>query len=112
MKEYIQTGSLFSSSDEISVYEFFFTNKGQERGDLIHTWKYQDIVDVIEADDIVEEVDHFGFKIHHVKCEINNNKKEWKVIYSVYRSGFMGGGTIEIEDMDIKIRDIKLKKLL
>ena len=114
MREFIQTGSLFESDEIIKVYKSSWANSDLLNGVVIQEWKSTDIIDLLKEENKLKEVADFGFKIHHVKCETNpyNNSKIWKVVYSVYRSSFMGGGTHEIEDMDIKIRDIKLRKIL
>jgi len=118
MEEYTLTGSLFESTEKIKVYTSSWNNSDINKV-LIQEWKSTDIIDLLKEEDKLKELAPLliwdvGFKIHHVKCEINpyNNSKIWKLVYSVYRSGSMGGGVHKIEDMDIKIRDIKLRKIL
>jgi hypothetical protein len=113
MKEFIQTGSLFTSDEKIKAYKVIW-GKSDISKEVIHEWYSNDIIDILKEENILKEVSDFGFKIHHIKCEINpyNNYKEWKIIYSVYRNGFMGGGTYEVQDLDIKIRDLKLRRIL
>jgi hypothetical protein len=115
MEEYTLTGSLFESTEKIKVYKVNWDNPDISKAEIIYEWLSNDIIDILREEDSFKEVSYFGFKIHHVKCEINplyNRSKNWKIIYSVYRNSFMGGGTYDIEDLDIKIRDIKLKRIL
>ncbi len=56
-----------------------------------------------------------GFKAYNVDFEMNGTNlidHRWKVSYSMYMAGGMGGGTWEYnEDLIAELRDIKIKGL-
>lgn len=97
-------GTLFESDEKIKVYK-------DNTDEIIYEWLSDDILNVLKEENF-KEVTGFGFKVHFIKCNEYNNSKLWKLTYSVFRSNFMGGGTHYIDDMNIKIRDIKLRNII
>lgn len=115
MARYIQTGTLFGLDDDkiYEVYEFHRTINGIERGDLVYKWRSKDIINMLEEYKLLDKINDFGFKILYISCDfVDKKERVWKITYSVHEPGYVKGSILIVQDMDIKMRDIKLKKLL
>ena len=127
METYSITGSLFGDDEAIVEVCLFEDLPFSEDYTVINHWRSGDIMDLIIEEGLMTEEERMFSKIVSVRVQrfyttdieglsLERPKakliNEYTVGVSRMTSYIMSGANYNIEDMDRKIRDIKLKRIL
>ena len=134
METYSITGSLFGDDDAIIDVCLFEDLPFSDEYSVINQWRAGDIMDLIVEEGLLKKEDRALSKVMSVRVsryytmdinqfiysiDCDDDFKPNTVLKSVYTVGvsrmtsyLMAGSNFEIEDMDRKMRDIKLKRIL
>ena len=127
METYSITGSLFGDDEAIVDVCLFEDLPFSDEHTVINHWRSGDIMDLIIEEGLMTEEERMFSKIVSVRVQrfyttdieglsLERPKakliNEYTVGVSRMTSYIMSGANYNIEDMDRKIRDIKLKRIL
>jgi len=129
METYSLTGTLFGDDEAIIDVCLFEDLPFSVEHTVINQWRAGDIMDLIVEEGLLKKEDRALSKVMSVRVsryytmDIETDydvdlepKASLKSIYTVgvsrMTSYLMAGSNFEIEDMDRKMRDIKLKRIL
>ena len=132
MKTYSITGSFFGDDEAIIDVCLFEDLPFSDEYSVINQWRAGDIMDLIVEEGLLKKEDRALSKVMSVRVsryytmdievfddDCDDDFKPNTVLKSVYTVGvsrmtsyLMAGSNFEIEDMDRKMRDIKLKRIL
>ena len=132
METYSITGSLFGDDDAIIDVCLFEDLPFSDEYSVINQWRAGDIMDLIVEEGLLKKEDRALSKVMSVRVsryytmdidalddDYNVDLKPTAVLKSVYTVGLSrftshisSGSNFEIKDMDQKIRDIKLNRIL
>jgi hypothetical protein len=127
METYSITGSLFGDDEAIVDVCLFEDLPFSEDYTVINQWRAGDIMDLIVEEGLLTKEERVFSKITSVRVQrfyttdveglsLEQPKakliNEYTVGLSRMTSHIMSGANFNIEDMDQKIRDIKLKRIL
>ena len=127
METYSITGTLFGDDEAIVDVCLFEDLPFSEDYTVINHWRAGDIMDLIVEEGLLTKEERVFSKITSVRVQrfyttdieglsLERPKakliNEYTVGVSKMTSHIMAGANYEIEDMDRKIRDIKLKRIL
>lgn len=132
METYSITGSLFGDDDAIIDVCLFEDLPFSDEYSVINQWRAGDIMDLIVEEGLLKKEDRALSKVMSVRVsryytmdiEVFDDdsdgdlepKASLKSIYTVgvsrFTSHISSGSNFEIKDMDQKIRDIKLNRIL
>lgn len=132
METYSITGSLFGDDEAIVDVCLFEDLPFSEDYTVINHWRAGDIMDLIVEEGLLTKEERALSKVMSVRVsryhtmdidvfadDCDGDFKPNTVLKSVYTVGvsrmtsyLMAGSNFEIEDMDRKMRDIKLKRIL
>ena len=132
METYSITGSLFGDDEAIIDVCLFEDLPFSDEYSVICQWRAGDIMDLILEEGLLKKEERALSKVMSVRVsryhtmdidvfddDCDDDFKPNTVLKSVYTVGvsrmtsyLMAGSNFEIEDMDRKMRDIKLKRIL
>ena len=129
METYSITGSLFGDDDAIIDVCLFEDLPFSDEYSVINQWRAGDIMDLIVEEGLLKKEDRALSKVMSVRVsryytmDIETDydvdlkpKASLKSVYTVgvsrFTSHISSGSNFEIKDMDQKIRDIKLNRIL
>lgn len=127
METFSFTGSLFGDDEAVVDVCLFEDMPFSDEHTVINHWRAGDIMDLIVSEGLLTKEERFFSKITSVRVNryysmdiesLSLEKPKAKMIneYTVgvskMTSHIMAGANYKIEDMDQKIRDIKLKRIL